>query len=163
MVAFRSEPAYTPLELTASLLSQFSSPTFSTPGGLARARASFFGRLSKYSVILLSWLIYAYAGETWTSRTAAEANGWRSVTYGGSLFVAVSMDGTNRVMTSSDGITWTSRTAAEANEWRSVTYGGGLFVAVSSNGNNRVMTSSDGITWTIGQAGLLRKRTRGSL
>ena len=99
MVASRSEPAHTPPELTASLLSQFSSPTFSTPGGLARARASFFGRLSKYSVILLSWLIYAYAGETWTSRTAAEANTWMSVTNGGGLFVAVSADGTNRVMT----------------------------------------------------------------
>merc|ERR1711934_350176 len=129
----------------------FSSPTFSTPGGRARARASFFGRLSKMSVILLSWLMYAYAaaaGETWTSRTAPEANQWLSITYGGSLFVAVSSDGTNRVMTSPDGITWTSRTAPEANSWRSVTYGGGLFVAVSTGGTNRVMTSPDGITWT---------------
>jgi hypothetical protein len=81
-------------------------------------------------------------GITWTSRTSAADNSWRSVTYGGGLFVAVSTTGTgNRVMTSPDGITWTSRTSAANNTWRSVTYGGGLFVAVSSDGTNRVMTS----------------------
>ena len=89
----------------------------------------------------------------WTSRTSAANNYWTSVTYGNDpsgngLFVAVSKDGTNRVMTSPDGITWTPRTAAENNSWRSVTYGNGLFVAVASYGNNRVMTSPDGITWT---------------
>jgi hypothetical protein len=62
--------------------------------------------------------------------------------------VAVSVDGTNRVMTSPDGITWTARTATQANSWYSVTYGNGLFVAVSYDGTNRVMTSPDGITWT---------------
>ncbi len=86
--------------------------------------------------------------QTWTSRTAAEANSWQSVTYGNGLFVAVSSDGANRVMTSPDGITWTARTAAEANSWKAVTYGNGQFVAVSSDGTNRVMTSPDGITWT---------------
>jgi len=85
---------------------------------------------------------------TWTARAAAEANGWMSVTYGNGLFVAVSGDGTNRVMTSPDGINWTARAAAEANIWMSVTYGNGLFVAVAESGTNRVMTSPDGITWT---------------
>ena len=47
------------------------------------------------------------------------------------LFVAVSSEGGNRVMTSSDGITWTARSAAGNNDfWYSVTYGNGLFVAV---------------------------------
>jgi len=71
-----------------------------------------------------------------------------SITYGNGLFVAVANGGTNRVMTSPDGITWTSRTAAAANDWYGVTYGDGLFVAVSYTGTSRVMTSSDGITWT---------------
>ncbi len=88
-------------------------------------------------------------GQTWTVRTAAEANQWHSVTYGNGQFVAVALTGTNRVMTSPDGITWTARTAAAANQWRSVTYGDGLFVAVSQDGTNRVMTSPDGITWTV--------------
>ncbi len=53
-------------------------------------------------------------GITWTARDAAEANSWRSVTYGNGLFVAVAENGTHRVMTSPDGITWTARDAAEA-------------------------------------------------
>ena len=87
-------------------------------------------------------------GQDWTARAAAEANSWTAVTYGNGLFVAVSSNGTNRVMTSPDGITWTARTAAQANSWTAVTYGNGLFVAVSSDGTNQVMTSPDGITWT---------------
>ena len=40
-------------------------------------------------------------GITWTSRTSAADNDWRSVTYGNGLFVAVSTTGSgNRVMTS---------------------------------------------------------------
>jgi hypothetical protein len=92
------------------------------------------------------------AGINWTAQSATEANSWNSVTYGNGLFVAVSGDGTNRVMTSPDGINWSTSTAAEANTWRSITYGNGLFVAVSSDGTNRVMTSPDGITWTARSA-----------
>ena len=87
-------------------------------------------------------------GAYWTAQTAAEANSWKSVTYGKGLFVAVSTDGPHQVITSPDGITWTAQTAAEANGWYAVTYGNGLFVAVSTGGTHRVMTSPDGITWT---------------
>ena len=90
--------------------------------------------------------------DDFVSRTASEANGWGSVTYGNGLFVAVSRDGTNRVMTSVDGITWTARSASEANLWFSVTYGNGLFVAVAAFGTNRVMTSVDGVTWVARSA-----------
>ena len=89
-------------------------------------------------------------GDIWTSRTPASSNIWRSVAYGGGLFVAVSSSGSgNRVMTSPDGITWTARTSAADNSWTSVAYGGGLFVAVANTGSgDRVMTSPDGFTWT---------------
>ena len=95
---------------------------------------------------------------TWDLRVTPDTNNeWYSVTYGNSLFVAVSRSGssnTNRVMTSPDGITWTiGVTPNTYNSWYSVTYGNGLFVAVSTNSSsntNRVMTSPDGITWTIG-------------
>jgi hypothetical protein len=87
-------------------------------------------------------------GIVWTRRTSAADNSWRSVAYGNGVFVAVSMDGTNRVMRSTDGVTWATQSAAEANQWRSVTYGNGLFVAVADSGTHRVMTSPDGITWT---------------
>jgi len=71
-------------------------------------------------------------GITWTSRTSAADNQWRSVIYGNGLFVAVSDNGTgnsivgsiaDRVMTSPDGITWNARTAAANNDWYSITYG----------------------------------------
>jgi len=55
-------------------------------------------------------------GITWTSRTSAADNAWRSVTYGDGLFVAVSTTGTgNQVMTSGViGITARTAAAAEA-------------------------------------------------
>jgi len=89
---------------------------------------------------------------TWTARSASEANTWNSVTYGNDTFVAVSSDGTNRVMTSATGTTWTARSASEANSWQSVTYGNGTFVAVAKTGTNRVMTSATGTTWTARSA-----------
>jgi hypothetical protein len=89
---------------------------------------------------------------SWVGRTAAEANQWYSVCYSNSLnlLCAVSADGTNRVMTSPDGITWTARAAAEANSWYSVCFAESLnlFCAVAIDGTNRVMTSPDGTTWT---------------
>lgn len=87
-------------------------------------------------------------GSTWTARTAAEVNDWRSVAFGKNTFVAVARTGTNRVMTSPDGITWTARSAAESNEWYGVQYGNGLFMAAAFTGTNRAMTSTDGTTWT---------------
>jgi len=68
------------------------------------------------SIFSISVVSQAVAdGITWTSRTSAADNSWQSVTYGNGLFVAVSYDGTNRVMTSPDGITWTSRKSAADN------------------------------------------------
>ncbi|TAK96716.1 hypothetical protein EPO05_01105, partial [Patescibacteria group bacterium] len=91
-------------------------------------------------------------GTEWTARSAAEANAWTSVAYGNGLFVAVSQDGTNRVMTSSDGVNWTAQSAANANGWDAIVYGNGLFVAISYDGANQVMTSPDGINWTARNA-----------
>jgi hypothetical protein len=92
----------------------------------------------------------ATGNEVWTGHMSTnESNSWSSVTYGSGLFVAVASGGTNRVMTSPDGIIWTGRTASnESNGWSSITYGNGLFVAVANSGTNRVMTSPDAITWT---------------
>ena len=92
--------------------------------------------------------MYSTNGINWTTATAAEANGWFSVTYGNGKFVAVAFSGTNRVMYSSNGINWTAAAAAENNTWTSVTYGNGKFVAVSEDGTNRVMYSTDCINWT---------------
>jgi hypothetical protein len=101
-----------------------------------------------------TWLRDEVVGDvtTWAARAAAQANAWLAIAWSPELgiFAAVSQDGTNRVMTSPDGITWTARAAAEANIWDAIAWSPelGLFAAVSSNGTNRVMTSPDGITWT---------------
>ena len=107
--------------------------------------------LPKGQALAVSQVAGLFVG-TWTARSAAQANGWQSVTWSPelSLFCAVSSNGTNRVMTSPDGVTWTARSASEANQWTSVTWSPelGLFCAVSNSGTNRVMTSPDGINWT---------------
>ena len=87
-------------------------------------------------------------GELWESHAATEPNSWYAVTYGNGQFVAVSIDGTNRIMTSSDGMSWTPRSAPEANGWSAITFGNNTFVSVASSGTNRIMRSTDGITWT---------------
>lgn len=64
--------------------------------------------------------------------------------------VAVSSNGTNRVMTSFNGTSWTPVLISEDHNWQAVTRAPslGLFVAVAGAGTNRVMTSSDGATWS---------------
>jgi hypothetical protein len=85
---------------------------------------------------------------TWNAYTVPEANTWRDIAFGNGIFVAVAEDGTNRVMTSPDGVTWTARAAPGSSTWQSVTFGNGLFVAVAFDGTHQVMTSPDGINWT---------------
>jgi ASC-1-like (ASCH) protein len=94
------------------------------------------------------------AVSSWTKSTSSnETNTWRGVCWSPELrlFVAVASDGTNRVMTSPNGINWTARTPEnDSNNWISVCWSPELriFVAVASGGTNLVMTSPDGITWT---------------
>jgi len=84
----------------------------------------------------------------WQSANSAEANEWRGVIYGNSLYVAVARTGTNRVMTSPDAISWTARNVPVGN-YESVAFGNGTFVAVASN---KVIYSSDGINWSTSTA-----------
>jgi len=80
----------------------------------------------------------------WTLQSPPESHPWSAVAYGNGRFVAVTYTGTNRVMTSEDGVVWKAY-PAPAYAWSGVTYGNGQFVAISSTGS---MTSSDGINWT---------------
>ena len=63
-----------------------------------------------------------------------------------SLFVAVASGGTNRVMTSPDGITWTSRTSTSA--CFSVCWSPELSIFVASGTSGTISYSPDGINWT---------------
>jgi hypothetical protein len=87
----------------------------------------------------------------WSSQTTpSDGSSWVSIAYGNGLYVAVAaVAGTNRIMTSQDGINWSLPSCPADNNWYGVTYGNGLFVAVASNGTSRVMTSHDGILWTL--------------
>ena len=94
-------------------------------------------------------------GLRWTRRTAAAANSWQGVAWDGQKFVAVSSNGTNRVMYSSDGFTWENGAVDGFSdmhdcEWRDVTYGNGWFVAVARLGPDRAMYSSNGTYWNKG-------------
>lgn len=93
-------------------------------------------------------VMYSVDGLSWTA-ASAPSNYWTGVTYGDSKFVAVSKDGTNRVIYDDNGSgTWTQASAAEANDWQSVSYGNGRFVAVSWTGTNRLMHSTNGSSWS---------------
>ncbi|MBM3638745.1 MAG: hypothetical protein FJW98_04835 [Actinobacteria bacterium] len=92
-------------------------------------------------------------GVNWTLTSSLPVSAY-DIAFGNGVFVAVSTVGTNRVMTSTDGVTWVARTLASplsTTAWNDVTWDafGDQFVAV---GNSSVMTSPDGVTWTAGTA-----------
>ncbi|MFN3701540.1 MAG: hypothetical protein ACK4VI_08490 [Alphaproteobacteria bacterium] len=82
----------------------------------------------------------------WSIQTPANSNDYRSVAYGGGVFAAVSHNGTNRVMTSSDGISWTERTMTTG--LFALEYGNGRFVGIQTfTGGRTAVVSEDGETW----------------
>ena len=95
---------------------------------------------------------------TWTKTLAAEANIWKDIAFGNGVYVAVSSNGTTRVMRTTDPTCtpvapatscWTGVDVGTLVNWQSVTFGEGLFVAVGEGNNDSLaMTSPDGITWT---------------
>ena len=93
-----------------------------------------------------------YVTSGWTSGTGGPTNSWEGVTWSPELglFVGVSdTGGTDRVITSSDGISWVSRTTL-SKPWNTVTWSPELeiFCALeTSNTSQLSMTSTDGITW----------------
>ena len=86
------------------------------------------------------------------SRVVGGNSTWEGICWSAeqNKFVAIASGGTNRVMTSPNGITWTEVSGAPANGWRCVIWSkeAALFVAVANSGTNRVMTSPNGTTWT---------------
>ena len=92
----------------------------------------------------------------WTYKNISEANTWVATTWSPELglFCAVSLDGTNRVMTSPDGVEWTARAAASLDSWQDIVWSPelGLFASVANdNLEFGVQTSSDGISWSLSE------------
>jgi hypothetical protein len=84
-------------------------------------------------------------GSTWVSRLASEQNEWIGIAYGEGIFVAVALTGTNRIMTSQDGVHWQAIQSPNQFGWLAVTYGNGKFVSTSDSAT--FMYSSDSINW----------------
>ena len=64
-------------------------------------------------------------------------------------YIAVSSDGTNRMMKSSDGITW-NLVSIPLNQWQSITYSPTLkiWLAIANSGTNRIIYSDNTTDWT---------------
>ena len=91
-------------------------------------------------------LLSSENGSVWTVRASA-TNVFQDIIFANALFVIV---GTDRTMTSADGINWSANLGAlpvvSFFTSASVAYGNGLF-AVVRNGS-AIYTSPDGVTWT---------------
>ena len=122
-----------------------------------------------YSSLLPNKVLTSPDGITWTIRQAGQVgqaggnNTWINATFGitstassiypigTGLFVVVGDGGTNRLMTSPDGINWTLRASSgvlDGNSWYGLTYGNGYFVAGSATGTVFAY-SQNGIDWTL--------------
>lgn len=99
-------------------------------------------------------IAYSSNGTSWVfpSSLAADTTIWTSVCWSSELgiFVAISINATNRIMTSPDGENWTTRPSAvaDAQGCFSICWSPelGLFVIVSGN-SGVVLISSDGVNW----------------
>lgn len=110
------------------------------PGAVAYGRNTYVGTNFQGQ-----FLAYSRDGQRWT-KVEDKQDRWRSITFGGGLFVAVA---NQSVATSTDGVNW-QRTPIDFRGWFSqVAYGNGQFVAVGSSG--AVLTSPDGQSWSLQQ------------
>lgn len=87
-------------------------------------------------------------GVSYTNRSPAGSDDFRSVCFGAGLYVVVGNAG--RIFTSANGQTWTARTSGTTSNLVFVTRDdrAGVFVAIASDGT--VRTSPDGVTWSAG-------------
>lgn len=93
---------------------------------------------------------------TWTGRSSAADNSWVGIVSNGTNLVAVSSNGTSRVMSSIDAIGWTLRTTpiislVSSTSFIDITYSSalGFYIALSASGTgNRISTSPTGAVWT---------------
>lgn len=92
-------------------------------------------------------------GDSWTIRSGTSTNSWGKVCYGNynnttPTFIAISGDGTNRCMRSTNnGVSWSNSTTTPNNtiSWTSVCFGNNRFIAVGNTGTvSNISYSDDG-------------------
>lgn len=76
-------------------------------------------------------------------------NDWRAIKYCDGVWLAVALNGANRVARSVDnGLNWTTHAAASVHLWDGLAYGNGVAVAVGFDACNVCMRSTDkGLSW----------------
>lgn len=84
-------------------------------------------------------------GISWAKQFETQLTWLNSVTWTGSMFVAVGSDGT--VITSPDGVDWTIRPTGISTTLKSITWTGSKLVVTGFN-EDVILTSEDGISWT---------------
>ncbi len=103
-------------------------------------------------VFLLFFPVARAQALTWTIQTSNTTSQLQDITWSGSQYVAVGMDGT--IVTSPDGVAWTVQTSNAGSTTRlsNVIWSGTQFVAVggplNETGTGVIVTSPDGVTWT---------------
>jgi len=112
------------------------------------------GIVAILAAILVPALAGGDCGATWTARTSGLDENLTGVTWTGALVVVVS-GGSDRILTSPDGVTWTPHNWAAGhggNSLNGVTWTGAQLVAVGGAG--AIVTSPDGATWTKRTSGV---------
>jgi len=120
---------------------------FSTPGNLKG-----FVKLGNLVYIIDSSSIYTINLDTdslVSTISPAEPNNLTDIAYGNGVFMisGSGSSGTNKYLTSTDGISWTVRTAPTTGFWSSVAFFSGVFIFINAN-STTYYTSANGITWT---------------
>ena len=90
---------------------------------------------------------------TWNPVNSGYTQVLKAITYGNGKYVALSPEGGNNVLYSTDAITWNTATAPNAS-WGDLVYADNKFVAVSYSGDPKSMYSTDGINWTASGSGI---------
>lgn len=139
--------------------------------GTGRFLTAAFLLVSAISVVLQFEVVPAQATTVaWSSSTNVPPGNWYSLAYGNGRWTAVAASGTNRMMTSADGVAWTTsgltyNGAAGGpvdGDWRTVRYANNMWLAAGYNG--RIITSTDGLAWSdTGITGLLGSENLNSL
>jgi hypothetical protein len=107
-----------------------------------------FVAVGDYDAFFPTQVMWSNDGITWNTVAVPGTNDFKSVTWSGTRFIAVSNNGTNRVMRSTDGTSW-SAISADYVDWSSITSGNNILVAVGTSGvGKRAMYSlNDGFSW----------------
>jgi hypothetical protein len=93
----------------------------------------------------------SFDGETWQS-AETPAGVWQELAFANGRFMAVASGGTNRIMSSDDGLNWVARYQGTENLY-GIAYGDGVWIAVGLDGK-ALRSADNGVTWALIATGI---------